>query len=298
MRNLLSGQLGDEKVAVLVNELGEIGIDGTLIKQKHLNVLELPNGCICCQIQGDFRAALEEIVSKYHPDRLLIEPTGVAEPAKIIDFFWSVEDLINNAQIEPVICIVDCHSFFDLMERVSYNYMCQIKPSDIVLLNKTDLVSAGELKKVEKAVKELNPRAFIFHTQYCDIDLKLLLRGEFSPPPKKKLETRLPRFARNDKLKEKEHHHLQDFTMFAIDWKDAVIDKGKIFPFLDNLPPEVFRLKGFINLPEGTHYLSFVTGTYDITAFPEKKNTQLVFIGKALKQDKIIAQLKKCIIKG
>jgi G3E family GTPase len=287
MRNLLSGQLGDEKVAVLVNELGEIGIDGTLIKQKHLNVLELPNGCICCQIQGDFRDALEEIISKYHPDRLLIEPTGVAEPAKIIDFFWSVEEMINTAQIEPVICIVDCHSFFDLMERVGYNYMCQIKPSDIILLNKTDLVSAKELKKIEKAVKELNPRAFIFHTKYCDIDLKLLLRGEFSQPPKKKLTA-----------KEKESHHLEDFTMFAIDWKDAMIDKEKIFSFLDNLPPEVFRLKGFINLPEGTHYLSFVTGTYDITVFPEKKNTQLVFIGKALKQDKIIAQLKKCLARG
>src|SRR5689334_13504105 len=103
VQKLLSGQLGNEKVAVLVNELGEIGIDGTLIKQKHLNVLELPNGCICCQIQGDFKLAIDDIMEQYNPDRLFIEPTGIAEPGRILDFFWSVEDLIKRAQIEPVI---------------------------------------------------------------------------------------------------------------------------------------------------------------------------------------------------
>ena len=287
MRNILSGQLGDEKVAILVNELGEIGIDGTLIKQKHLNVLELPNGCICCQIQGDFKAAVDDIIAQYHPDRLLIEPTGVAEPAKILDFFWSLEDLIQNSQIEPVICIIDCHAFFNLMERVGYNYLCQIKPSDIILLNKTDLVTSKELNKIEKAVKELNPRAFLFHTQYCNIDLGLLLKGEINQKGKKK----------HSKETKHEHNHLEDFNMFAIDWDNKILDKEKLFEYLNNLPPELFRLKGFVNLEEGTCYLSFVTGTYDIIQFPEKKNTQLVFIGKKISQVKLTTQLKKCIVR-
>ena len=113
----------------------------------------------------------------------------------------------------------------------------------------------------------------------------MLLRGEISKKKKSKLSA-----------KEKEHRHVEDYTMFSVDWKDAVLDKEKLFSYLDNLPPELFRLKGFINLEEGTCYLSYVTGTHDITVFPEKKNTQLVFIGKSLKQDKLVSQLKKCIM--
>lgn len=133
----------DKRVAVIVNELGEIGVDGKILKNAYSEVLELPEGCICCSLHAEFEKALEEIKTKYNPELLIVETSGDAVPFPII---ISLQALGCN--VEGVICLVDCANFDKYKEDQTAKY--QIGGSNILVLNKTDLVDEVKVKDIEE----------------------------------------------------------------------------------------------------------------------------------------------------
>src|SRR3989344_4316724 len=164
----------DKKFAILMNEFGEVSIDSQIIKGKNVDVQELSGGCVCCSLTGEFEAAIKEIIQKYSPEIIIVETTGVAEPDAIV---FDVEENLSQVKLDTVIIIVDADSFvrFPSIGRVGE---AQIEVADVVLLNKIDLVKESEIKSIEKKIKEINPRAHIFKTKQCDVDIDLLFSLE------------------------------------------------------------------------------------------------------------------------
>lgn len=148
LSNAIKEYFSDKKVALIVNEFGEIGIDGAILKNVHSEVLEISQGCICCQLTDTFSDGVKEIVQKYDPEIVFVETSGVSEPFPI---FFALYKL--GISIEGIICVVDSKNF-DLYKESS-SAKNQIGGSNIIILNKTDLVNEAELKALTKEIKEI-----------------------------------------------------------------------------------------------------------------------------------------------
>lgn len=145
LTNTLKNHFVDKKVALIVNEFGEIGVDQNILKNVHTDVIEISEGCICCTMAEEFEDGVLEIINKYDPDILFVETSGAAEPFPV---FLSLQTL--SLSVEGVICVVDAKNYHAYMDNPTARY--QVGGSNIIVLNKTDLVSDKELQKVKKEI--------------------------------------------------------------------------------------------------------------------------------------------------
>ncbi|MCS7263036.1 MAG: GTP-binding protein [Aquificaceae bacterium] len=227
-----------KRVAVIVNELGQVGVDGKVLKNAYSQVLELPEGCICCSLSAEFEKAVREIMEKYHPEVLLVETSGGAEPFPII---LSLQAL--DCPVEGVICLVDCAHFDRYREDSVAKY--QIGGSNIIVLNKTDLAKVEEVDRIEKDVLEtwklyrpvntltgepLYTKVKVYRTSYGRLP-KEVFEGIYTLPELKALP------------QHPQHAHWQKvINIFEpLDYED--LEKR-----LKNLPENVIRAKGIVRL--------------------------------------------------
>ncbi len=170
MRHLTSRQ---QTFAVIINEVGDVGIDNQMLKQVGANVWEVLGGCICCTAVTGFESAMDDAVSSYHPDYILIEPSGIARPEDINAIF----DKRTKEQSDTFknIALVDSDRI-DLLKKAVYPLLSSgIEVSETVLITKTDVASADNLKEAEELVKELNPKADLINvTLTTDLEDSLL----------------------------------------------------------------------------------------------------------------------------
>ncbi len=148
-----------DRTALLVNESGEVGVDGATLKAKGYDAVELPNGCICCSLSGTLQSALKEIVDDIDPDVILVEPTGLALPHK-------VKEIVEQADIETdgiyIIGLTDVQRFEDLVKRKEQFFTMQMQSSDFVLVNKKDLAKPGQVEEVVEWMSEKFPDKKVF----------------------------------------------------------------------------------------------------------------------------------------
>ncbi|MGQ9469237.1 MAG: GTP-binding protein [Nitrososphaerales archaeon] len=151
-----------KKVSIIVNEVGEVGIDGSFIRDFGFEVREIVQGCICCSLQGDLQSTLKILIENFSPDVVLIEPTGIAFPSKIREIVDGLADI--SIEQAPVVALVDGSRFRSMFKEMEHFLIKQIKEADIVAMNKTDLIeSKWETELLRSAVRELNPSAYIFN---------------------------------------------------------------------------------------------------------------------------------------
>ena len=168
------------KYAVIVNEFGEIGIDNDLIVETDEEIYEMNNGCICCTVRGDLIRVVQNLMKRPGRfDAVVVETTGLADPAPVAQTFFMDDDVRAKSRLDSVIALADAkHLLMRLKD--SPEAEDQIAFADIVLLNKTDLVDADELARVEAVIRQINPSARIFRTSRADVDLKEILeQGRF-----------------------------------------------------------------------------------------------------------------------
>jgi G3E family GTPase len=150
-----------EKVAILVNDFGAAGIDGEILSVSGLEVVQLPSGCVCCTLRFDLIQTIEKLMNAWHPDHLMIEPSGVASPSGVLEALASLK-------IAPVtvVGIVDASEFIDFYESEMFGTFLvdQMVNSDVVLVNKTDLVDTQRVQKTMELVSKLNERAIVIAT--------------------------------------------------------------------------------------------------------------------------------------
>ena len=283
IRHLLtSPPKGLGKLALLVNEVGKIGLDGSLLSGLNVDVVELTSGCICCSIKTDFFKAVEEIYHQFAPSHLIVEPTGVAQPGEILDVL-SQAPVRDFCRVQGIVTIVDA-GFFKAREMLGSFYDRQILSADVILLNKIDLVGGEVALGIEARLEEMNPRAKVFLTRNCSVEPARLFEGLSSAREK----TGKAGF-RDENL---EHQGFQSFT-----FEDhGIMDRTKLIRFLESLPASLFRCKGWARFPDSSVIVNYSGGNYRLEPTQDSHPTALVLVGRKCPQDEILEALRKCVI--
>jgi G3E family GTPase len=252
----------DLRIAVVMNEFGEIAIDSRVIQGENVQIVELTGGCVCCSITGEFEAAVREIIETVKPELIAVEATGVAEADALV---YEVEDNLPEVRLDCVVSIVDAYLSIKY-PSVGYTTRTQLEVADIVLVNKIDLVTTDEEKEVEAQIRRYNDVAIFFKTVGCDLDTHLLFGLDLGKRA----------FSLN-------HHGEAEFHSFTYT-TESLLDEGKFRETAMDLPPSVFRAKGFVRFPGGSCLFNYVIGRPELEPFHADK-TQLVFIGRHLETD-------------
>jgi G3E family GTPase len=178
--NRILTQPHGKRYAVIVNEFGELGIDGDLVVGADEEVFEMNNGCICCTVRGDLIRIISGLMKRKGKfDAIVIETTGLADPAPVAQTFFVDDEVKERAKLDSIVTVVDA-KHLPARLKDSREAEEQIAFADVILLNKTDLVTPAELKEVEAAIRAINRFAVIHRTRQCEIDVaKLIDRGAF-----------------------------------------------------------------------------------------------------------------------
>jgi putative photosynthetic complex assembly protein 2 len=181
LRRRLASARPEERLVVLVNDFGEIGVDGSLLAGRGADVVELPNGCLCCSMRDDLARQLREIVSRYAPARVLIEPSGVAETGSLLRTLHRPDtaDLIESVR---VVALVDARAFLADYARMPDFFRAQAGASPVIVINKADLVTAAELQTVVDTIRPINPDARILTARYGAVDEDVFAAAGVSVP--------------------------------------------------------------------------------------------------------------------
>ncbi len=206
IKKLIAGAMQGEKVILLENEYGEVGVDGGFMKDAGITVTELNSGCICCTLAGDFQKAIDELIDTYHPERLIVEPTGVG---KLSDIRRAVEEAKEH---HPELTIAGCATVVDAgrsriyMKNFGEFFIDQIKSAETIVFSRTQLLPTERVEKSRALVAEQNPEARIITTPWDDLDAKMMLETIENPA---KLLT-LADLPEDEDEDEHEHHHHHD----------------------------------------------------------------------------------------
>jgi G3E family GTPase len=320
LNRILSENHG-KRYAVIVNEFGEIGIDNDLIVESDEEIYEMNNGCICCTVRGDLIRVVEGLMRRPGRfDAIVVETTGLADPVPVAQTFFMDEDVRRKTRLDAVVALVDA-KHLPLRLKDSREAEDQIAFADVVLLNKTDLVTSEELKNVEATIRAINPSARIHRTTRAGVKLEEVLdRGAFDLS--RALEND-PHFLDGDYDHEHgdhdhDHHHhdhnghdhahvspIHDVTVQSVSLRGGEMDQKKFFPWIEKITqmegPNILRLKGIIAfkddpdryviqgvhmIVEGDHQRAWKDG--------EKHESRLVFIGRELDADKLKRSFEAC----
>jgi G3E family GTPase len=261
------------KMAIVMNEFGEIAIDAKTIEGTNVRITELDGGCVCCSLLGEFEAAVNEIIDRVGPDRIVVETTGLAEPEALV---FNIQETLTRCRLDGVVSVIDADMLIRFPE-LGHTTRLQIEGADILLLNKIDLVGAEEMGPLQTKLRQLNPTAAIVRTVRCHVDSGLLFG-----------------IGREKKIGPPEHKHQPEFESFAFQ-SEKLFSRDCFERFADSLAPAVYRAKGFVRFTDGPQLFNLVAGRWDLEPF-ESSQTELVFIGKSVlaKQKTIIESLSKC----
>ena len=168
LRHILATQPG--KIAIVMNEFGEIAIDTKVIEGKNVRIAELGGGCVCCSMLGEFEAAVNEIIEKIAPEMIVVETTGLAEPEALV---FNIQEALPQCRLDGVVSVNDADMLIRFPE-LGHTTRLQIEGADILLLNKIDLIEPGQIEPLEMKLREINPTAATVRTERCRIDPELL----------------------------------------------------------------------------------------------------------------------------
>mgnify|MGYP001283972119 CR=1 FL=1 len=292
------------RIAIIVNELGEIGIDGGLIEQTNPgDIVELTAGCICCTIRGDLLIGLRRILQRDEPpEYLIVETTGIADPLPVAQTFF-IPGLTQIVRLDGIITLVDADQI-RAQVRASEIAPTQIEFANMILLNKVDLVTPDDLVTIEAGLRKLNPYAPILRCSHGNVDLRLLLDvGAFNVDDRftAGADCWLADEAEHDHA-HPHHGHLDDEAINTVSFVTREpFDVERLEAFWGELPETCFRGKGVLNIAGYEERCVFhqVGARVLVEAqrpwrADEERESRLVFIGKALDSEAIYAKLRQC----
>lgn len=297
LNHILTHEHG-KKVAVIVNEFGEVGIDNQLIIDADEEIFEMNNGCICCTVRGDLIRIIGNLMKRRDKfDHLVIETTGLADPAPVIQTFFIDEDMQNLLSLDAVVTVVDAKHIWQHWDADEAQE--QIAFADVILLNKTDLVTPEQLTELEQKIKTMNAMAKIYPTQNSQLDMDAVL-GVKAFDLERALEID-PHF-----LQEDAHEHDEAVYSVALVASGA-LDGDKLNMWLSELlrtqGQDIFRMKGILNIAgednrfvfQGVHMI--LDGRPDRPWKPnEIRKNELVFIGRNLNEAQLKQDFHACLV--
>jgi G3E family GTPase len=326
LNRILTEQHG-RKYAVIVNEFGEIGIDNDLIVDADEEVFEMNNGCVCCTVRGDLIRIIEGLMKRQSAknggrfDAILVETTGLAKPAPVAQTFFVDADVRAKTKLDAIVTVVDAKHAPQQLDT-SEEAVEQVAFADVVLLNKTDLVSKDELSALERRIGSVNPTARIHRMTRADIPLDAILGlhafdleriTEIDPHflPDHDCDDACAHHDDHDHHHGDRHHdherdHVAAAGISSVSLStDKLIDPQKLLPWLNELTqargPDILRLKGILAFPDeakrfvvqGVHMI--IEGdTQRDWREDEPRTSRLVFIGRNLDRGELERAFAAC----
>jgi G3E family GTPase len=297
------------KIAVVVNEFGEVGIDHHLLLTSDQEVVQMNNGCVCCTVRGDLMRSLFQLMEhRSQFDTVIIETTGLAEPAPIAQSLYGDEQFRREFTLDGVVTVVDAKYISDRLER-SMEACEQIAFADLILLNKTDLSTPEALDEVERKIARLNKIATIHRTRNSEIDLASIFDVASASQD---LSEKIDQMARHDPDRHDDHQHhrhnhaahLEGISTVCIVEPGALAGNKVSHWFrslLSDSGADILRMKGILNLRGDPDQFLFQGVHTDFEGKPgrawnadEERLNRLVFIGRKLDGDKIAAGFAGC----
>jgi G3E family GTPase len=312
-----------KKYAVIVNEFGEIGIDNDLIVNADEEIFEMNNGCICCTVRGDLVRIIDGLMRRKGKfDAIIVETTGLADPAPVAQTFFMDENVGAKTKLDAVVTVADAKWLKDRLKDAP-EAKNQIAFADVILLNKTDLVTPAELTDVEARIRGINPYARVHKTERSKIAIgEVLDRNAFDLDRILEIE---PDFLEgeghhgddhdhhHDDHDHGHHHHggglkhYHDEDMQSVAIKtDKPLNPDKFFPWIQKLVaedgPKILRCKGILNFKDDPERFVF-QGVHMILDGDhqrpwkegEARDSRVVFIGRELPQEKIKSGFESCV---
>jgi len=233
--------------AVIMNELGEVNLDGLLVEQT-VPMAELLGGCICCSIRGDLSTELATLLKKESPDVVIIEATGAANPLEIVDGVTETS-LYLKVELRSLITVVDAAHILELhrsQQGKTYRLMQeQIRCASVLILNKTDRVTADEVEEVTEVLRKWNAFAEIMPTVRCDVEPEVLLSSSGGIVIESEHEVDEGQNADSSAL-----HTTHDHVMAYTHYFKRSVDSIEFEEFVKNLPRDVYRAKGILTFSD------------------------------------------------
>lgn len=295
--NRILSELQHERIAVIINEFGDVGVDGQLVTTTPEAIVELNNGCVCCTVRGDLMTTLAGLIASGRRfDRIIIETSGLADPAPVIQSFVLDDILREYFALDAIVTVVDARHLWLQLDHDEARE--QIAFADVVLLNKTDIELADALDAVESELRRLNCLASIHRTCECDLALeKVLDVGAFDLKNVLKIEPN---------LLGGEHAHDHDDDIGCV----AVRQTGSIDPvafnrwlneLIQSKGRDLLRMKGIIDLERESRRFVLHGVHMTLDGRPgrawkpsEQRLSELVFIGRGLDAEQLRAGVAAC----
>ncbi|MGV8917706.1 MAG: CobW family GTP-binding protein [Pseudomonas sp.] len=288
------------RIGVVVNEFGEVGIDGQLIVSDQEALIEINNGCVCCTVRADLVASVKEMLAKADNrlDRLIIETSGLADPAPVLQTFLADPDLRQQVELESVITVIDAlHLRHHLNDEIVRE---QIAFADTLILNKTDLVNAEELASLGRQIRLINSTAVLVPTHHSKVAIEALLGTKrFSLPNLLMLEP--------DILEEDGHDHEHDASISSCSVvTPGALDADRFNRWINQLVQsqgqQLMRMKGLLNFATEARQFHFHSVHMLLEAMPgrrwqadESRDNRFVFIGRDLDSQQLRNGFMACL---
>lgn len=297
LNHILSLDTG-KRMAVMVNDFGAINIDSKLIVSQTQTTINLANGCVCCTVEGDLIVQLNALLRDRvaGPEHILIEASGISNPSKIASTLRYPE-FRNHLYIDSIISVLDAEQFDNLEDDMAQLASEQLDVADIIVINKTDIISSEALQNLKQ--KWLYPNARVIETSYSKVPLDLIF--DLPLPSKEAVKLLNCDHATNESIVTHLHSHL--FKSWS--WTSSLpLNANALKQVLRSLPAQVYRAKGIcqlVELPHSACSLHLVGNRIELSPLydwaDKPKNTELVFIGlaEALDTDQLKLDLETCI---
>ena len=315
IKKMIDEAFTGEKIVLIENEFGEVGIDGGFLKDAGIQITEMNSGCICCSLVGDFGKNLNEVITKYHPDRILIEPSGVG---KLSDVMKSVIDIEKeqDVKLNALVTVVNALKASKQMKAFGEFFNNQIEYATTVILSRSQNATPEQLEFCVNKIQELNPKAAIITTDWAKLSGEQILKvmeGQDNLEMKALAEAH---HAKEEAEHEHEHHHHdhdhehdENCTCGCHDHEhhhhhhadDVFTSWGKETPhkferakleevlkkFVDS--DNILRSKGMVESTDGTWlYFDMVPGEYEIREGEPDYTGRIVVIGTEIHEDELL----------
>jgi G3E family GTPase len=297
LNRILSENHG-KKYAVVINEFGELGVDNDLVVDADEEIFEMNNGCICCTVRGDLIRIIGGLMKRKGLEGIIIETTGLADPSPVAQTFFVDEDVKARTKLDAIVTVADARN---LPARLadSHEAQGQIAFADVILLNKTDLVSAEELAEVERRIRVLNPQARLHRTERANLPIEQVL-GQGGFDLKRILEVE-PDFLSG----EDDHEHDSDVTSVSFEL-DRPLDAGRFNAWIGGMLAErgqdLLRTKGILDVSGEDQRFAFqavhMLAEGDFIGpwrAGEPRRSKLVFIGRKLNRPELRRGFEGCV---